>query len=651
MATIAPSRVRRGPVASLLVACLVTVATVAAGPAASAAADAAPGSAFVPVAPCRLVDTRDSVDQPGPRWPATRDLDVRVAGRCGVGDDAVAAALVVTVVDPAGPGFATVYPRGDRPGTSTVNYRTGEVVANLQLTRLAQGAVQVHSMAATHLVVDVTGWFRPAGSAGDDGSGRYVALAPERVVDTRAAARPAPRTAVRVETGVPDGAVAVAVNLTTAETEEADVFTVYAAGTRRPSGSVLNVDRPDQMRAASVLVPVRDGEFDVYTAFGNHVIVDLLGYFTGPTDDPGDAGLFVPVEPFRLVDTRAAAGPAGGPRLWDGGAREWGMPHDRLAATDGEVGALALNVTVTGTEDPGFVSLAAARTEPTGTSTVNYSTAQQTVANAAIVGVSGHGIQAAAHEATHLVVDATGWFTGAPVAATTGAPVNRPPADRKVTIITDSAFAGVRWSGGLPGLQGFVADHRMESCRRLVAPSCRGREGYRPRTVVSELATLTGVGPEDIVVIATGYDDWWQSFDRDFDTVVTAARAAGFHHIVWTTFRTDVSYHGLGAYYALMNEVLRAKEASGRYPDVRIWDYAGYTASAPGWFTSDGIHLTRLGAFGTADWISRQVRAFDDRACPQPWAPGGGVDDPCPDPDPLPAVRGLPDIAGLYAVG
>jgi hypothetical protein len=347
----------------------------------------------------------------------------------------------------------------------------------------------------------------------------------------------------------------------------------------------------------------------------------------------------------RLVDTRLAAGTAGGPRLWDRGSRDFSVS----SITGASAAAVSANVTMVQTEDKGYLTALPARVDRPLTSTVNAEYGQQVVANSAIVELSTAGVRFSTLEATHLVVDITGWFTGEPVPAGDSAPVNTPPGDRKVTIITDSAMAGVRWNGALAGLQGFQVDHRMESCRRLVQASCRGREGYAPRNVVNEIAILPPVGPEDILVIATGYDDWWERFSSDFDTVVSAARNKGFHHIAWVTFRSNVPY-GLQEYYSRMNDVMRSKVASGDHPDIRIWDYEAYTAGVSGWFTSDGIHLTTLGAWGSADWLSRQVRAFDDRPCPQPMRRGETPADPCPDPVTLPSTVGYPDIRGLYNV-
>jgi hypothetical protein len=596
-------------------------------------------SRFVPVQPCRLLDTRAAAGA----VPADGTIDVQVVSGCGVPSNATAAALTITVDHPGGAGFVTAWPAGSaRPMTSVLNYRSGEIVANSQLVQLgAGGRVSLYTLAATAIVVDVSGYFEPAPNSVS--AGRFVPVPAHRLLDTRTSGRPAKGSAVRVEPDVPPGATAVAVTITTTESSGAGFFTAYAAGTPRPTASVLNTDGPNQTRAATTIVPVDAQGFDVYTMNGDHVIVDITGYFTGTGDSRSTDGRFVSTVPTRLVDTRSANSASGGPRLWDHGARDFAISQ----ITGGPVAALAVNVTMTMTEDPGYVTALPAQVDRPLTSTVNADSAQRTVANSAIVEVSSQGVRFTTLEATHLVVDVTGWFTGTPVPATGGAAVNSPPPDRRVTIITDSALAGIRWNGALGGLQGFVADARMESCRRLVQVSCRGREGYVPPTAQAELASLPAAGPEDILVIADGYDDWYQRFSSDFDIVTAAARAKGFHHIVWVTFRSHVTY---GPYYAQMNSVLGAKLASGGYPDVRLWDWEGYTANVTGWFSSDGIHLTTLGAWGAADWLSRHVRAFDDRPCPQPQRPGQAPIDPCPDPDTLPTTVGYPDIAGLYGV-
>ena len=238
----------------------------------------------------------------------------------------------------------------------------------------------------------------------------------------------------------------------------------------------------------------------------------------------------------------------------------------------------------------------------------------------------------------------------------TTVPGGSPPTGT-ITIISDSAMAGVRWNGALGGFRGATYDARLQSCRRLVYPSCRGREAVAPKTTKVEIDGLPTPGPSDVLVVATGYNDWESRFSADFDLVVDAARQKGFRHIAWVTYRSQVTY-GLPrssqqrfANYGIMNAILRAKVNSGAFPEVVLWDLDAYTATgANGWFTTDGVHERTLGSWGVADWVSRHVAAMAGRPCPMPWVPGGPIESPCPNPDTLVAARGLPNIRVLYGL-
>ena len=71
-----------------------------------------------------------------------------------------AVSLNVTAVDPALDGYLTVYPCGTRPDSSSVNYSTGQTVANAVITPIsATGTICFFSQNLTDLVVDVNGWF------------------------------------------------------------------------------------------------------------------------------------------------------------------------------------------------------------------------------------------------------------------------------------------------------------------------------------------------------------------------------------------------------------------------------------------------------------------------------------------------------------
>ncbi|MFM7534228.1 MAG: S8 family serine peptidase [Acidimicrobiales bacterium] len=119
-----------------------------------------------PVSPVRLFDTRPEapagvVAVAKMAVSAGGVLKVKVAGVAGVPSSGVGAvSLNVTVTQPAGPGFVTVYPCGDRPLASNVNFVAGQTVPNAVIAPVsAQGEVCFYSMATTHLIADVNGWF------------------------------------------------------------------------------------------------------------------------------------------------------------------------------------------------------------------------------------------------------------------------------------------------------------------------------------------------------------------------------------------------------------------------------------------------------------------------------------------------------------
>jgi SpoIID/LytB domain protein len=119
-------------------------------------------SSYVPLAPARVLDTRvDNAVFTG-KVPAGGIVALPVLGQGGIPASGVtAAALNVTVDQPSGPGYVTVFPCGATPPlASNLNYAAGQVAANLATTPLGDGGqICLFSFAATHLVVDVSGYF------------------------------------------------------------------------------------------------------------------------------------------------------------------------------------------------------------------------------------------------------------------------------------------------------------------------------------------------------------------------------------------------------------------------------------------------------------------------------------------------------------
>jgi glucose/arabinose dehydrogenase len=118
--------------------------------------------AYTPLAPARILDTRDGTGGiAGPVAGATT-AEVQVTGRGGVPATGVSAVIInATVTQPAGAGYLTVFPTGAaRPLASDLNYAGGETRPNLVVVKLgADGRVSVFPQVDTHLVFDVAGWF------------------------------------------------------------------------------------------------------------------------------------------------------------------------------------------------------------------------------------------------------------------------------------------------------------------------------------------------------------------------------------------------------------------------------------------------------------------------------------------------------------
>jgi len=116
---------------------------------------------YTPLAPARILDTRSALGSAGPVGSGAT-VDVAVTGRGGVpGTGASAVILNVTVTQPQGPGYLTMFPAGaPRPLASDLNYAAGETRPNLVVVRLGtDGKVSLFTPTATEVVIDVAGWF------------------------------------------------------------------------------------------------------------------------------------------------------------------------------------------------------------------------------------------------------------------------------------------------------------------------------------------------------------------------------------------------------------------------------------------------------------------------------------------------------------
>ena len=132
----------------------------------------------------------------------------------------------------------------------------------------------------------------------------------------------------------------------------------------------------------------------------------------GKATDAAPPRAFIGVVPCRVVDTRGPVGPYGGPSLPPSTARTFDLNNGPCSGLPAGIEGYSLNVTVTGTQGPGFILI-----NPTGgpvalVSTLNY-VAGQTIANAVIVpaGTAGAIDVTAGVSGTDLIIDVNGYFS------------------------------------------------------------------------------------------------------------------------------------------------------------------------------------------------------------------------------------------------
>ena len=123
-------------------------------------------TAFHPITPCRVLDTRNPAGPFGaPSISAVGSRSFVATGVCNVPAGAVAVSANATAVKPAATGELVVYPNGMAPAptSSTLSFRAGVTRANNSLVYLASDGsflVRNSSPAALDLVVDVNGYYQ-----------------------------------------------------------------------------------------------------------------------------------------------------------------------------------------------------------------------------------------------------------------------------------------------------------------------------------------------------------------------------------------------------------------------------------------------------------------------------------------------------------
>jgi uncharacterized repeat protein (TIGR01451 family) len=370
------------------------------------------GFRFIPVAPCRIADTRNSNGPFGGPFVAagtTRGFTVPDSA-CGIPPAAQAYSINATVVPKGKLGFLTMFPCGQSlPLASTLNSIDGRVKAGAAILPAgAGGAVCAFATDDTELVLDINGYFVPASNT----SGlEFYPLTPCRLVDTRGPAGPlsgpsmvgnAARTfpILSSSCNVPSTAKAYSLNYTSVPRGNLGFLTTWPAGQTQPLVSTLNAPTGAVTANAAIVPAGSNGDVSVFVTNDSDLVIDIDGYF-GP---PGAGGLSLfPLSPCRVLDTRNPAGsqPFNGAINVDAAGSGCGAPASAQS--------FVLNATVVPPGPLGFLTLwPQGATQPL-VSTLNAGDGAIT-SNMAIVPTTNGSISAFSANATHLVLDISGYF-------------------------------------------------------------------------------------------------------------------------------------------------------------------------------------------------------------------------------------------------
>jgi YVTN family beta-propeller protein len=370
---------------------------------------------FVPVIPCRLVDTRPGNGGSGPIPAGTsEDFPIPQLGGCNIPDTAAAYSLNVSVVPASILGYLTIWPTGERqPIVATLNSLDGRIKADAAIVPAGyQGAVSIYVTNTTNVILDINGYFAPVSGS----TLAFYPLTPCRVADTRNSGFPQglgppflPGHTERqfpilnaTTCNIPTSAEAYSLNFSVVPHGGLGYLTVWPTGQTRPLVSTLN-DVPGTIIANAAIVPAgTGGDVSVYPSNDTDVIIDINGYF-GPAG-PGGLSLY-PVAPCRVIDTRAV----GSGQPFTGTLSPPVDVVDSPCLTPATAKAYVFNATVVPSGALGYLTLwPDGETRPT-VSTLNALDGSITN-NMAIVPTSNGKVDAFAAGITQLILDISSYF-------------------------------------------------------------------------------------------------------------------------------------------------------------------------------------------------------------------------------------------------
>ncbi len=272
---------------------------------------------FVPVTPCRVVDTRGvngTFGGPAIQGRTSRSFPIP-QGSCDIPATAAAYSLNVTLVPDQGTpvGYLTIWPAGEvsLPIVSTMNSLDGRNKANAAVVPAGvNGGVSVYVTNTTDVVLDINGYFTLPG----ENTLQFYPLTPCRVLDTRkqtgdlggpSLAGGQERDFPLLESScIPEGANAAAYSLNLTVVPVAGslgYLTVWPAGQSKPLVSTLNNPTGTIVANAAIVPAGSGGSIAVFASNDTQLVGDINGYFAPA--GTGGVSLY-PGAPCRVLDTR-----------------------------------------------------------------------------------------------------------------------------------------------------------------------------------------------------------------------------------------------------------------------------------------------------------------------------------------------------------
>jgi sugar lactone lactonase YvrE len=365
------------------------------------------GLQFIPITPCRIADTRNPTGPfggPEPKAGSTTTFDIPES-ECKIPNTAVAYSLNVTVVPNAALGYLTLWPAGQaQPLVSTLN-SDGRIKANAAIVPAGtDGGVSVFVSDATQVILDIDGYFVPAGTTS---ALAFYPVTPCRIADTRnpAGALGGPSLAANTSRAfpaqssackLPSTAQAYSLNVTAVPHTKLGYLTIWPAGETQPLVSTLNAPTGAVTANAAIVPAGASGEVSVFADDAADVILDMNGYFAPPTT--GGLSLYT-ATPCRVIDTRPSAFTAAITVKVEGST----------CAPPAAAEAYVLNATVVPADALGYLTLWPAGASQPTVSTLNAADKAIT-SNLAIVPTTNGNVDAFADGATNLILDLSGYF-------------------------------------------------------------------------------------------------------------------------------------------------------------------------------------------------------------------------------------------------